>query len=118
MSKFPEFIKSSTDPVSEIARWNLGGGAGTFFTGNWGNSVLWTYPRSQQSEPSINRFDEYVAVLEGCYTVDANGTSTAYGPDQQGGLEVYIHSGLRHSRQVIGGTRAIHVFGLPKSLTD
>jgi hypothetical protein len=118
MSKFPEFIKSSTDPVPEIARWNLGGGEGAVFAGNRGNSVVWTYPRSQQSESGINRFDEYVAVLEGCYTVTANGTSTAYGPDQQGGLEAYIHSGLRHSRQVIGGTRAIHVFGLPKSPTD
>jgi hypothetical protein len=80
--------------------------------------VFWTYPRSQQSESGINRYDEYVVVVEGCYTIVANGTRTAYGPDQQGGPDVHIQSGLRHSREVIGGTRTIHAFGPSKPTND
>jgi hypothetical protein len=116
--KFPDFLQYSTESIPEIARWNLGSGQGNIFLGDDARMVFWSYPKSEQSEPSINRYDEYIVVVEGRYTIVVNGTSTAYGPDEQGGPDVHIPSGLRHSRQVIGGTRTIHVFGPSKPAND
>jgi hypothetical protein len=112
--KFPEFLQSSTESISEIARCNLGGGQGNIFLGGDARIVFWTCPRSHLSEPGINGFDEYVIVVEGCCTIIANGSSTAYGPDQQGGPDVHIQAGLRHSRQVIGA-RELFMYSAPQS---
>jgi hypothetical protein len=116
--QFPEFLQSSTEPIPEIARWNIGGGQGNVYLGGNARMVFWSYPRSQQSEPDVNRYDEYIVVVDGCYTIIANGTSTAYGPGQLGGPDIHILGGVRHSRQVIGGTRTIHVFGPSKPISD
>jgi hypothetical protein len=105
----PKFLQLSTESIPKIARCNLGGGQANVFLGGNTRMVFWTYSRSQQSQPGIHRYDEYIVVVEGCYTVVVNGTSTAC--DQVNRADIHIPGGVRHSREVIGGSRTIHVFG-------
>ena len=55
----------------------------------------------------MHDFDEYMLVVQGCYTIIINGTRIPI----NAGEEYLIPRGIAHGGEVIAETRTIHVFG-------
>jgi mannose-6-phosphate isomerase-like protein (cupin superfamily) len=60
---------------------------------------------TSSTEP--NEFDEYMLVVQGCYTLLIAGKRIPI----KAGEEYLIPRGVRHGGEVLAGTRTIHVFG-------
>src|SRR5215475_15416981 len=71
------------------------------------NGVFWTCSQDGSSSEHIHNFDEYMIVVQGCYTLFINGERIIVGP----GEECLIPHGVSHSGEVKAGTRTIHAFG-------
>jgi len=69
--------------------------------------AFWTCSQDASSSEHIHDFDEYMIVVQGCYTVIINGERIFVRP----GEEYLIPQGVPHSGEVKAGTRTIHVFG-------
>jgi len=54
-----------------------------------------------------HEFDEYMLVVQGCYTLVIEGRQIPI----KAGEEYFIPGGVVHSGAVIAGTRTIHAFG-------
>ena len=52
-------------------------------------------------------YDEYMIVVQGCYTLISNGERIPL----PAGQEYLIPRGVLHSGEVLAGTRIIHAFG-------
>ena len=107
MDDFPEFMKH---PANKIARSDQATPAveGYVFDGRDGSQMtFWTCRESAVSAPHAHDYDEYMIVVQGCYTLIINGKSV---PLKAGG-EYLIPRGVLHSGEVLAGTRTIHAFG-------
>ena len=112
MQEFPEFMKR---PANRIANGSQAtpGVEGYVFDGVDGSQMaFWTCSETTPSAAHVHEFDEYMMVVQGCYTLiiyQANG-----GPDRipiRAGEECFIPRGVRHGGEVEAGTRTIHAFG-------
>ena len=107
MDDFPEFMKH---PANKIARSDQATPAveGYVFDGRDGSQMtFWTCRETAVSAPHAHDYDEYMIVVQGCYTLIINGKSV---PLKAGG-EYLIPRGVLHSGEVLAGTRTIHAFG-------
>ena len=107
MDHFPEFMKH---PANRIAQSNQAtpGVEGYVFDGCDGSQMaFWTCSQDASSSEHIHGYDEYMIVVQGCYTLIINGERIFVGP----GEEYLIPQGVLHSGEVKAGTRTIHVFG-------
>ena len=55
----------------------------------------------------VHDFDEYMIVVQGCYTLIIDGERIPV----KAGQEHFIPRGVLHSGEVVAGTRTIHAFG-------
>jgi quercetin dioxygenase-like cupin family protein len=107
MPDFPEFMKN---PANRIAKTNQAtpGVEGYVFDGaDRSQMAFWTCRETAASAEHAHDYDEYMMVVEGCYTLivgDERIRLTA-------GQEYFIPRGVAHSGEVIAGTRTIHAFG-------
>ncbi|HYL61074.1 MAG TPA: cupin domain-containing protein [Candidatus Methylomirabilis sp.] len=117
MPQFPEFMKN---PANRIAKSNQAtpGVEGYVFDGADGSQMaFWTCEQTAASAAHTHDFDEYMLVVEGCYTLIIHGERIPV----RAGQEYVIPGGVPHSGEVLGGTRTIHAFGghradrIPKS---
>jgi DNA-binding NarL/FixJ family response regulator len=69
--------------------------------------AFWTCRQSAASEPHAHAFDEYMAVMQGCYTLISDGKRIPV----KTGEEYFIPRGILHGGEVLAGTRTIHAFG-------
>lgn len=69
--------------------------------------AFWTCRENAASAAHTHDYDEYMVVVQGCYTLVINGERIA----MNAGEENLIPRGLRHSGEVLAGTRTIHAFG-------
>ncbi len=107
MTEFPEFMKQ---PANRIAATNQAtpGVEGYVFDGADGSQMaFWTCSQTAASAEHVHEFDEYMVVVEGCYTLVIDGRKIPV----QAGEEYFIPRGLRHGGEVLAGTRTIHAFG-------
>ncbi len=107
MDDFPEFMKQR---ANEIARSSEAtpGVEGFVFDGVDGSQMaFWTCFEAQASAVHIHDFDEYILVVQGCYTLIINGMRIPV----KAGEEFLIPQGTPHSGEVLAGTRTIHAFG-------
>jgi quercetin dioxygenase-like cupin family protein len=107
MNEFPEFMKH---PANRIAKSEQGtaGVEGYVFDGNDGSQMtFWTCTEAASSTEHVHDFDEYMVVVQGCYTLVISGERIAVGQGQ----EFLIPRGVAHSGEVLAGTRTIHAFG-------
>src|SRR5229473_7288668 len=107
MSKFPEFMKH---PANRIARSNQAtpGVDGYVFDGIDGSQMaFWTCSQTASSTTHVHEFDEYMIVVQGCYTLIIDGKRIPV----TAGEEYFIQSGTPHAGEVVAGTRTIHCFG-------
>jgi mannose-6-phosphate isomerase-like protein (cupin superfamily) len=107
LDNFPEFMKH---PADKIARSHQAtpGVEGYVFDGADGSQMaFWICTETASSAEHVHVYDEYMVVVQGCYTLIINGDRI---PVNAGG-EYFIPSGVSHSGEVLAGTRTIHAFG-------
>ena len=107
MGAFPEFMKH---PANRIAAGQQAtrGVAGYVFDGVDGSQMaFWTCGETAISAVHTHEFDEYMLVVEGCYTLQIGDTQIAV----KAGEEYVIPRGVAHGGEVVAGTRTIHAFG-------
>ncbi len=81
---------------------------GYVFEGADGSQMaFWTCRENAQSAAHTHDYDEYMIVVEGCYTLIINGERISL----KAGEEYWIPRGRPHSGEVVAGTRTIHAFG-------
>jgi quercetin dioxygenase-like cupin family protein len=107
MTDFPQFMKN---PVNRIAASNQAtpGVEGYVFDGLDGSQLaFWTCHKTAASAAHVHDFDEYMLVVQGCYTLIIDGERIPL----NAGQEHFIPRGTLHAGEVIAGTRTIHCFG-------
>jgi quercetin dioxygenase-like cupin family protein len=107
MDAFPEFMKH---PANRIVRSNQAtpGVEGYVFDGTDGSQMaFWTCGESAISAEHIHDYDEYMVVVQACYTLVIDRKRIA----MKGGDEYFIPRGVPHGGEVVAGTRTIHAFG-------
>ena len=107
MDDFPAFMKA---PVNRIARSNQAtpGVEGYVFDGQDGSQMaFWTCREAAASADHVHDYDEYMLVVQGCYTLTIGGERIQL----TAGEEFFIRHGVTHSGEVLAGTRTIHAFG-------
>jgi len=107
MDDFPQFMKH---PANRIAKTNqaTSGVEGYVFDGADGSQMaFWTCRETAASAAHAHDFDEYMTVVQGCYTLIIDGQRIRL----TAGHEYFIPRGVLHSGEVLAGTRTIHAFG-------
>ncbi len=107
MDDFPDFMKHR---ANRIARSNQAtpGVEGYVFDGADGSQMaFWTCGETAISTEHVHEYDEYMVVVQGCYTLVIHGKQI----DVKAGEEYFIPRGVPHSGKVLSGTRTIHAFG-------
>lgn len=107
MNKFPEFMRH---PANRIAKGNQAtpGVEGYIFDGADGSQMaFWTCHETAASAAHAHGYDEYMLVVQGCYTLVIGGERIPV----RAGEEYFIPRGVPHSGEVAAGTRTIHAFG-------
>ena len=107
MEEFPAFMKN---PANRIAPSDQAtpGVEGYVFDGVDGSQMaFWTCHETASSAAHAHDYDEYMIVVQGCYTLIVGGKRI---PMRAGG-EHFIPRGVAHSGEAVAGTRTIHAFG-------
>jgi len=72
-----------------------------------GQMAFWICRETASSAAHVHEFDEYMLVVEGCYTLIIDEQRIPVNP----GEEYFIPRGTPHAGAVVAGTRTIHAFG-------
>ena len=107
MDNFPEFMKQ---PANRIATANQAtpGVEGYVFDGVEGSQMaFWTCSQTAPSAAHAHDYDEYMIVVQGCYTLIIDGKRIPL----HAGDEYVIAKRVPHAGEVVAGTRTIHAFG-------
>jgi len=107
MDDFPAFMKSSANRIA-ASNQATPGVEGYVFDGADGSQMaFWTCHETAVSAPHVHDYDEYMLVVQGCYTLVIEGQRIQI----NAGEEYFIPKGMWHGGEPIAGTRAIHAFG-------
>jgi ethanolamine utilization protein EutQ (cupin superfamily) len=107
MLAFPEFMKNPSNRIL-AADQATPGAEGYVFDGADGSQMaFWTCSETAKSALHSLEYDEYMVVLQGCYTLIIDGHSVPL----MAGDEFFISRGTIHAGEVVAGTRTIHAFG-------
>jgi len=107
MDDFPEFMKSHANQIAKSSQ-ATPGVEGYVFDGADGNQMaFWTCHATAVSAAHVHEYDEYMIVVQGCYTLLVDGRRIPI----KAGEEYFIPKGLLHGGEVVAGTRTIHAFG-------
>jgi quercetin dioxygenase-like cupin family protein len=107
MTEFPKFMRNTANRIA-MNNQATPGVEGYVFDGADGSQMaFWTCRQTAPSAPHAHDYDEYMLVVEGCYTLIVDGQRIAV----KAGQEYFIPRGVQHAGEVIAGTRTIHAFG-------
>ena len=107
MADFPAFMKHPANKIM-VSHQATPGVEGYVFDGADGTQMaFWNCWQDASSAAHAHEFDEYMVVVEGCYTLLINGERVPV----HAGEEYVIPRGVPHSGEVVAGTRTIHAFG-------
>ena len=107
MDTFPEFMRHPANRIA-ITDQATPGVEGYIFDGADGSQMaFWTCSQTAPAAVHAHDFDEYMIVVEGCYTLIIEGQHIRLHP----GSEYFIARGIPHGGEVVAGTRTIHCFG-------
>lgn len=107
MKDFPDFMKQPKNRIASSSQ-ATPGVEGYVFDGIDGSQMaFWTCRETASSSVHAHEFDEYMLVIEGCYTLLIGGERIPV----RAGEEYMIPRGVPHGGEVSAGTRTIHAFG-------
>jgi quercetin dioxygenase-like cupin family protein len=107
MDDFPEFMKHPANRIASSSE-ATPGVEGYVFDGADGSQLaFWTCRETRVSAAHTHDYDEYMTVVQGCYTLILNGERIPL----KAGEEYVIPRGVAHRGEVLPGTRTIHAFG-------
>jgi len=107
MDEFPEFMKSAANKIATTSQSTPGVEGFVFDGADKSQMAFWTCRENAVSAPHVHEFDEYMIVVQGCYTLTVGGIRIPI----KAGEEYFIPKGLAHGGEVAAGTRTIHAFG-------
>jgi quercetin dioxygenase-like cupin family protein len=107
MDKFPDFMKQPADRIATTSQATPGVEGYVFDGLNGSQMAFWTCHQSASSAAHVHDYDEYMIVVQGCYTLIVDGKRILL----KAGQEYLIPRGVMHSGEVLAGTRTIHAFG-------
>jgi mannose-6-phosphate isomerase-like protein (cupin superfamily) len=107
MDNFPGFMKSATNWIAVPSQGTPGAEGYVFDGADRSQMAFWTCRQTAMSAPHVHDFDEYMIVVQGCYTLVFGHRRVPLKP----GDEYFIPKGLPHGGEVAAGTRTIHAFG-------
>ncbi len=107
MNDFPDFMKHPLNKIPSASQYTKEI-EGYVFDGADGSQVtFWRCLTDRVSQEHTHEFDEYLAVLQGQYTL-------IIGPQRIPiivGQEYFIPKGMAHAGEGLAGTRTVHCFG-------
>jgi mannose-6-phosphate isomerase-like protein (cupin superfamily) len=107
MNDFPEFMKQAANRIARTDQ-ATPGVEGFVFDGAEGSQMaFWTCKETRASAAHVHEYDEYMLVVQGCYTLIMDGERISI----RAGEEYFIPQGVPHCGEVVAGTRTIHAFG-------
>ena len=107
MRDFPEFMKRAENRIAQSSQ-ATPGVEGYVFDGVDGSQMaFWSCAEDAISAAHAHDYDEYMVVVQGCYTLVINGVRIPV----HAGEEYFIPRGQLHGGEVLAGTRTIHAFG-------
>ena len=107
MDDFPKFMKHPANRIATSSQ-STPGVEGYVFDGADGSQMaFWTCRQTAASAAHVHDYDEYMAVVQGCYTLIIKGKRVPV----KAGEEYFIPRGVLHGGEVWEGTRTIHAFG-------
>jgi quercetin dioxygenase-like cupin family protein len=107
MNDFPEFMKQPANRIVGSSQATPGVEGYVFDGADESQMAFWTCRQSAASAAHVHDYDEYMLVVQGCYTLIINEERIAV----KAGEEYFIPRGVEHSGEVLAGTRTIHAFG-------
>src|SRR5580700_3748965 len=107
MDTFPEFMKNPSNRIAQSNQATPGVEGHVFDGANQSQMAFWTCTQTAISAEHVHEFDEYMIVVQGCYTLIIDGNRIPL----NAGQEYFIARGVPHSGHVVAGTRTIHAFG-------
>jgi len=107
MENFPDFMKHPANKITNSQQATSGVEGYVFDGADGGQLAFWTCTETASSTAHTHDFDEYMMVVQGCYTLIINGERIPV----KAGEEFVIPRGVPHSGEVLAGTRTIHAFG-------
>lgn len=107
MDEFPEFMQHPANRIAITAQATLGVEGYVFDGADGSQMAFWTCNQTALSSAHVHDYDEYMLVVQGCYTLIMDGHRIPL----SAGVEYLIPRGTLHSGEVVAGTRTIHCFG-------
>jgi quercetin dioxygenase-like cupin family protein len=107
MDEFPNFLRQDANRIAASDQ-STPGVEGYVFDGADGSQMaFWTCRETAVSTAHVHDYDEYMLVVQGCYTLIIDGLRIPL----KAGDEYLIPRAIVHSGEVVAGTRTIHAFG-------
>jgi quercetin dioxygenase-like cupin family protein len=107
MDDFPEFMKHPANRIAKSQQATPGVEGYVFDGADGSQAAFWTCRETAPSAAHTHDYDEYMLVVQGCYTLIIAGERIPL----EAGEEYFIPRGVAHGGEVLGGTRTIHAFG-------
>ena len=107
MKDFPDFMKQPANRIAVTSQATPGVEGYVFDGADGSQMAFWTCNKTATSIPHAHDYDEYLLVVEGCYTLVIDGKRIPL----KVGEEYVVPRGVRHGGEVVAGTRTIHAFG-------
>ena len=107
MDHFPEFMKHPSNRIASSQQATPGVEGYVFDGADGSQMAFWTCRETASSSAHSHTYDEYMLVVQGCYTLLINGQRIPV----RAGEEYFIPCGTLHAGEVLAGTRTIHAFG-------
>ena len=100
-------MKHAANRIAESSQATPGVEGYVFDGADGSQMAFWTCRESAVSAEHVHEYDEYMVVVQGCYTLIIDGERIPV----RAGEEYIIPRGVEHSGEVQAGTRTIHAFG-------
>jgi mannose-6-phosphate isomerase-like protein (cupin superfamily) len=107
MDSFPEFMRHPANRIATTSQATPGVEGFVFDGADGSQMAFWTCRETAPSAMHAHDYDEYMIVVQGCYTLIVGGVRIPV----KAGEEYVIPRGVPHSGEVLAGTRTIHAFG-------
>ena len=107
MDSFPDFMKNPVNRIDSGSQYTKDIEGYVFDGADGSQMAFWTCRETAPSAPHVHDFDEYMIVVQGCYTLIFSDRRVML----RAGEEYFIPRGISHGGEVVAGTRTIHAFG-------